>query len=257
MGSLTPLDKFYAKVNDMDLLEVRTQFIELSGRHDLVEDTTDYKDNGADYYLNAAVRELDVEIMQTYKSSAILYDLLPAGDFFLSIPDCRTIDKVFIATDDKYYQLEWKAYNILRKTYAKNLDNVDSGQPRYFATVATRKAPSYEDLSDDDQSKIEDTTNVFGNVWRGIIIMPSPDQEVTVEVHGNFFSGSLSDDDDTNFWTDNYPDILIKGAIRELERSYRNRQGAEDLSMFIQEQMQKIDMDRVEDQTNRTSVMEG
>lgn len=241
----------------MDLLGVRTQFIELSGRFDLVTDTEYYADDGADYYINAASRELDTEIMQTYRSSAILYDLLSAGEFFLSIPDCRAVDKVFVATSAAYYELEWKAYNILRKTYAKNLGSVDSGRARYFSTLATRKAPSYDDLSAEDQSSIEGATNVFGSTWRGLIILPPPDEEIVVEVHGKFFSAVLENDDDENFWSLNYPDILIKGAIRELERSYRNRQGAEDLSLFITEQLQKIDMDMVEEQTNRTSVMEG
>lgn len=241
----------------MNLLEIRTQFIELSGRHDLVVDTTGYADNGADYFINAGARELDTEILQTYDSAAILYDVLAANEYFLSIPACRAVKEVYIADYNTYEKLEWKAYNVLRKTYGKNLDALDSGAPRFFSTVRTRKAPSYEDLSDSDQSTIESATNVFGDVWRGLIILPAPTSDMIVEVHGKFYSYSLSDDTDANFWSDNYPDILIKAAIRELERSYRNRQGAEDLTLFIREQLQKIDMDRVEEQTNHTSVMEG
>lgn len=43
----------------MNLRDFREQFIKLSGRYDLVIDAEDYADNGANFYINGAVKLLD------------------------------------------------------------------------------------------------------------------------------------------------------------------------------------------------------
>ena len=51
----------------MNLLQLRTQFINDSGRFDLVVDTTDYVDNGANY---TPIRNRGIEIPKNIRSHA-------------------------------------------------------------------------------------------------------------------------------------------------------------------------------------------
>jgi hypothetical protein len=236
----------------MNLLEVRQQFIEQSGRYDLVSDLDYYSDDGADYYINAAARELDVEIFQVLNARGVHYSVISADSSFIALPRCRTIEAVWVVDSNGRQQLDYLSFPELR-----NLGSLGSGTPRYYAPVNSRQVPSFAELSADDQAYVNSLVTVFESDYRGIAIAPPNESKMAVEVHGMFYSAELTDDEDENYWTTAYPDILIKGAMRELERSYRNRQGAEDISRAISEQLSKIDMDLAMDQASKTDQMRG
>lgn len=237
----------------MDLLGIRKQFIEQSGRYDLVSDLEYYGDDGADYYINAAIRELDVEVFQVVDARAIHYGVLEASSTFESLPRCRTIEKVWVINaDSSRRQLSYLSLPDLR-----NLGVLDAGTPRYYAPVNGRQVPDLSTLSSDDRTYVEGTVTVFDSDYRGVAIAPSNESKMVIEVHGLFYTAELVDDEDENYWSSAHPDILIKGAMRELERSYRNRQGAEDLSGAISEQLSKIDMDLAADKASKTDQMRG
>lgn len=236
----------------MDLLGVRQQFIEQSGRHDLVVDLTDYVDNGADYYINTAARELDVEIFQVLNSSAVHYGVLDASSTFAPLPRCRTIEQVWMVNSSGRVHLAYLSFPELR-----NLGSLDAGTPKYYAPVNARQVPDMSTLSSEDQDYVRGLVTTFESEYRGVAIAPANETKMMIEVHGTFYSAALGSDDDENYWTSAHPDILIKGAMRELERSYRNRQGAEDLSAAISEQLSKLDMDIAMDQASKTDQMRG
>jgi len=236
----------------MNLLEVRQQFIEQSGRYDLVTDLYSYVDNGADYYIGAAARELDVEIFQVLNAMAVRYEVISPSSTFVSLPRCRTIENVWVIDSNGRSQLNYLSLPELR-----NLGASSEGMPKYYAPVNARQVPDMSELSESDQDYIRGLVTTFESSYRGVAISPANETKMAVEVHGNFYSALLKNDDDENYWTSAYPDILIKGAMRELERSYRNRQGAEDLSAAISEQLSKLDMDIAMDQASKTDQMRG
>lgn len=236
----------------MNLLEVRQQFIEQSGRYDLVTDLYSYVDNGADYYISAAARELDVEIFQVLNAMAVRYEVISPSSTFVSLPRCRTIENVWVIDSNGRSQLNYLSLPELR-----NLGASSEGMPKYYAPVNARQVPDMSELSESDQDYIRGLVTTFESSYRGVAISPANETKMAVEVHGNFYSALLKNDDDENYWTSAYPDILIKGAMRELERSYRNRQGAEDLSAAISEQLSKLDMDIAMDQASKTDQMRG
>jgi hypothetical protein len=236
----------------MNLLEVRQQFIEQSGRYDLVTDLYSYVDNGADYYISAAARELDVEIFQVLNAMAVRYEVISPSSTFVSLPRCRTIENVWVIDSNGRSQLNYLSLPELR-----NLGTSSEGMPKYYAPVNARQVPDMSELSESDQDYIRGLVTTFESSYRGVAISPANETKMAVEVHGNFYSALLKNDDDENYWTSAYPDILIKGAMRELERSYRNRQGAEDLSAAISEQLSKLDMDIAMDQASKTDQMRG
>jgi len=236
----------------MNLLEVRQQFIEQSGRYDLVTGLYSYVDNGADYYISAAARELDVEIFQVLNAMAVRYEVISPSSTFVSLPRCRTIENVWVIDSNGRSQLNYLSLPELR-----NLGTSSEGMPKYYAPVNARQVPDMSELSESDQDYIRGLVTTFESSYRGVAISPANETKMAVEVHGNFYSALLKNDDDENYWTSAYPDILIKGAMRELERSYRNRQGAEDLSAAISEQLSKLDMDIAMDQASKTDQMRG
>jgi len=236
----------------MNLLEVRQQFIEQSGRYDLVTDLYSYVDNGADYYISAAARELDVEIFQVLNAMAVRYEVISPSSTFVSLPRCRTIENVWVIDSNGRSQLNYLSLPELR-----NLGASSEGMPKYYAPVNARQVPDMSELSESDQDYIRGLVTTFESSYRGVAISPANETKMAVEVHGNFYSALLENDSDENYWTSAYPDILIKGAMRELERSYRNRQGAEDLSAAISEQLSKLDMDIAMDQASKTDQMRG
>lgn len=80
----------------MNLGEIRKQFVQLSGRSDLVKDTTSWEDNGADFFINAGQRLLDW-LQDTTHTKAWHYERLVPGDFILRLELFRSIDEIWIA----------------------------------------------------------------------------------------------------------------------------------------------------------------
>jgi hypothetical protein len=79
----------------MNLLELRTQFVKISGRYDLVVDTTDWVDNGADFYINAGQNFLD-RLRDTPKAQNTIFTALDAGEWYVTFARCRSIREVWI-----------------------------------------------------------------------------------------------------------------------------------------------------------------
>jgi hypothetical protein len=64
----------------MNLRNFREQFIKLSGRYDLVLDAVDYVDNGANFYINGAVKMLDRLITLPSSKARINYPKILVTD---------------------------------------------------------------------------------------------------------------------------------------------------------------------------------
>jgi hypothetical protein len=52
--------------------------------------------------------------------------------------------------------------------------------------------------------------------YQGIIIVPATATTYTATIGGEFLPAKLSADTDTNFWSDEYPYILIMAALRSI-----------------------------------------
>ena len=67
----------------------------------------------------------------------------------------------------------------------------------------------------------------------------------------------LEEDDDSNFWSYEHPDILIKAALQRLEVSYRNTAGADDWMKSLLADLEILDMKQVEADIADLDAMEG
>jgi len=76
-----------------------------------------------------------------------------------------------------------------------------------------------------------------------LLIAPPPRNDITILVHGRLRNTKLSNDDDTNVWTVEYPDLLIDGVKRYIETVNRNGEGTRELDAYIMDRARLIDIE--------------
>lgn len=216
----------------MTLLEIRTQLVKVSGRFDLVANTTSYADDGADFFIQAGQRMLDT-LLDTPKSSAEFRKELPAGDYKLSFSEARAIKGVWVISDDDGIEkLRRNTIDELREKYGEDgaFGDVDDGTPRDWGLAITRREAAV-------------TANETGVE---ILLLPPAETAMDIIVEALYLSPKLSDDADESWWSINYPDLLIQAALYKAETFLRNTQGARDWLEALQMAVTLIDHDQVE-----------
>ena len=177
----------------MSLLDVRKKFITRSGRFDLVVDTTDYVDSGANSYINDGQKLLDL-LQPTNRSLAVETAVLTIGDSDHTFDRCRSIEEVWI--DDAGGNENKGKTPLVKMSRAQLFDNwadpvanISNGRPTHYAP----------DILRDVSTEINETR-------RRILIRPPVDYAYTIEVKGSFLSprlGNLSDIFISNDFVDN------------------------------------------------------
>jgi len=238
----------------MNLLEIRQQFIAHSGRYDLATTSSGNHeqansvyfadtDVGADFFIQGAIKDLDLE--QDTDRSLMYYDEedLAADSYTFTLTQCRNIQQVwFKDTDDDWNELLKKDYDWLLRNY-EELGDTDSGDPAYWA-----HNPIYRDPANIVSANIPKV---------GVIFMPPTEEIITVRVFGTFHALALSSNTDVNFWSSEYPSILVLACLRNLEGFYRNSQGYNDYDNMIQKKLFGLDKDLAEWSTAKSMQMEG
>lgn len=239
----------------MNLSEIREWVVEASGRYDLVEPSN--KNISANRYINAACRWLD-RLTEHTKEIGRVFRTIGAGDFLVSFQHCRALMRVGIS-DESNFQGWLTRYTLdelkSKPNYTTPFSDVTRGTPVDFA-------PGYFNLVDtdsDDYSGFTDwiTTISDWKTYNGIILMPPADKDYLVDIWGKFYSETLINDDDTNFWSEAEPQILVKAVMRELEVFHRNRAGQEDWEVAIRDELFGAEKDYVEHTVGDADQMEG
>ena len=252
----------------MPLSDVREQFMKLSGRYDLVN--TDDSDNGANWFINKGQRWLDLHKLSPPVSHRFMQNL-SANAFALVVPDCRVIEEVWINDDENKVLLEQKTLKWIKQEWGNVTSSIDTGAPGYWAhakprtritTGFTYTLPFTFGGSVADYNSLGTFLDIIfdegDNLTKGgIVIAPPPSEEVTIDVIGQFFSPTLSEDADESWWTENYDDILVLAALRKLEIFYRNMQGARDYEVAINTELEQLDFSEVEKETTNITEIAG
>jgi len=79
----------------MNLLSIRTLFVQRNGRYDLVVDTTDYADNGANFFIQSGQRLLDLLLPNKTTQGRYVVDI-NTGDCFHLLEQVRWVDEVWL-----------------------------------------------------------------------------------------------------------------------------------------------------------------
>ena len=212
----------------MNLAEIRDLFIKRSGRYDLI--TEDGQDNGANFFIQSGSRFLDRRSMiERTQDSASVFSVPPEGRFHLY--DCWLIHEVLYKGSDKWHKLRE-----LKSRSAPHAFFLQSGNPIFYVPKAVRYSPAMERLPASlalAPASAFDHQDMASNALM-VELLPHPPTEVVVEVRGKFYSSSLLSDQDTNVWSEDFPDTLVKAALYQLEIFYRNTEGANDWLVSIQ-----------------------
>ncbi len=220
----------------MNLLEIRQKFVKLSGREDLL-------DVSGNFFIQGAVTDLDLE-QETGEDFNWYEESFAIGDYKTKMKHCRSIQAVwFVDSDDETVLLSKLLYDEFVVKYPA-LGETDDGTPAHWA-----KNP----LQRDPDNRLAGTSVEY----TGAIIMPPTDEAVTIKIYGVFHSVPLEEDEDENFWSVRYPNLLVMAALRNLEGFYRNTQGYNDFDKIIQRKLIGIDKDLAEANTAGEMKMKG
>jgi len=234
----------------MNLKEIRNQFVELSGRHDLVDVEVPVT---ANMLINSGSEYLDRKSAMQ-KTYATCYRFLGISGWNVQIPFCRAVKEVWVANTTSRWQLEkYPLQDLLTGLMTEKVTLLETGVPLYYAPVLTRVVGNIPI----EINNYIDYIVSQGNNFNAVLILPPSDAKTLVEVRGMFYSDKLSADSDSNLWSEVHPTLLIMAALRSLEIFQQNPDRVRAWEATISNEMAAINMDLVEEQIAEVSEMEG
>lgn len=240
----------------MDLLAIRTQVAKKSGRYDLVNPST-FADNGMNFHIEAGQKYLD-KLVEVPESYAQIFESLASGEYSLTFQHhCRSIETVFVNNDTDRYQLTKVSLNALKNYYSQTIATIGQDAPCVYALANLRALETTAKTSLGTFANLTWSESDTNYGYRGIIIMPPADENYVVEVSGKFLQKILTNDTDENYWTIEYPHLLIMAALRSIEVFNRNTAGVEDWSRAIMTETNMLDLDVAEEDSAGVNQFEG
>ncbi|MBT7187978.1 hypothetical protein HN911_11690 [Candidatus Bathyarchaeota archaeon] len=200
-------------------------------------------DSGADFFIANGTRWLDLA-QETDKEAAQYDESFAIGDWRVLMENCRVVKEVwFRDSEGSRTKLTPTTRDALREDYPK-LSGEDNGTATKWAPYISRFAPSQ--VGSGQQVK-----------YNSVMIMPPTDAAITIEVFGIFHSLELKENIQENYWSVNYPDVLVLASLMSMEGFYRNTQGVNDYLNQINAILRGIDVDTADAMTVESMQMEG
>lgn len=251
----------------MNLLEIRTQLVNESGRFDLVVDVTDYVDAGANFHITAGLKYLDRKV-EWKNQKARNFQMVAANAYYVTFQHCRVIERVWCADTDSRLELLKVDMEDLRGTdypsqinaFVKPFSATDTGRPLYYAPANLRTSPAQDRAGMDITEGYGNYMDVMlgeSSTYNGVVFMAPADKAYMIEVEGKFLSAELTADLHENAWSIEHPEILIMAAMRNIEIMNRNSEGRKDWTGAIGEALFDLEKDFVDEESNAYDVMEG
>lgn len=251
----------------MTLIELRKLLCEQSGRFDLVVDyaagnfSNEPIGGGADFYIQAGQKMLDSMPHQSRHGLGTLYVKLPSGAVSVAFKDSRWIDNVFVmdaaqSVGATRTQLSKRATADLYVTYSSLPSQLASGTPLYYAPHSMRLLPNGASIADlQSLTGFIDVPTSDSATYSGLLTYPPADKDYALAIRGAWWSPKLANDTDSNFWSEEHPDLLLMAAYYKMECVYRNTQGQKDLLYAIQHCMEQLDLDRADEDAAERDFM--
>lgn len=233
----------------MNLLQIRQHAVEKSGRYDLVVDTTDYVDNGMNWYIQRGLAYLDL-LTNSKQAEAKLFSTFASGSWYVLMENCRAVKDVWVQDDEDRSKLTYATLEDFKGYYPEPVAELDTGAPEHYAIANLRTSPETDDQIT-LESFVDATVTVASDEhsYDAILIGPPADGSYIIEVEGLFFQTTLSSDAQENYWSVRYPQAVVWAALREIEIDYRNTEGAKDWENAIRGLLQLLDFDAIEQET--------
>jgi len=245
----------------MSLLEVRKNFVQYSGRFDLIVDRINFADKGANFYIRAGQQYLDT-FVDIFESESKTYAPLAAGAWYQLIADVRVIEHVYLVSSigDKT-ELNKISVEEFRNTYRSDPSTYISNSKGYCAEYCVtnlRTTPLTQgEVTIDEFGDNSYTVSVDDFLYTGILFSPPLGETGSIEIIGKFYQPKLMVDTDSNYWTEVYPQILVMSACRQLEISYRNTVGVKDWEAAIAAELHGLELDFADEISNQIRKFRG
>ena len=111
----------------MNLLAIRTEFVKRTGRFDLVDDVTDYADNGANFFIQAGQRLLD-SILPNRKDIGRYHKAINLNQSSITLKHIRAFDTVYVKGSGENRQpLDRKPYSWLLEQFGEDYGEKATG----------------------------------------------------------------------------------------------------------------------------------
>lgn len=243
----------------MNLFEIRKKFIQISGRYDLIEDTDDYADSGANWYINEGQRSLERRF-GVGSVRAKIYQDLTVGQFIVKFKNCRAIKSVWLLKDKQRVQLEKIEETELKElNYTSPLSTQTPGTPVQYYPITFRRSPEDETGSGDSATLLQfiETESPYDPEYSGVVIYPPTNIAHGIEIDGLFYEVEMSDDDDKSFWSVNYSSLLIMSALRHLGIFYSGMKTEAGWDSVLNKEAVNIEKDLVEQEIADITKIEG
>ena len=248
--------------DNLTLIQLREKIARQNGRYDLVN--VDWTDNGLDYYINAGSRFLD-SYRLTPKSYKWLKKDIAVGDYFITTRRLLALKEVWMRDVSATWQLTKKSLGYMKEQYAGDISGIANGRPTYFSRVVTGLAPEQKALTSANYTA-EFTYGAEGIIFSdqdeghykhaGILWMPPTSGIYTIEILGQYMSDPLSLEADKNFWTVQFPDVLLEATNMIIEQTYRNSAGVKDRMRAIDNYLMGLDHNLVEEEVSGRNQMD-
>jgi len=252
----------------MAYLDLKKQFIQITGNYDLVVDTTSYASAtpfGIDDVIWSGQRLLESLVSDRRRQLSWERKDILVDSVALAVKNVRVLKEVWISSTDGKTILEKKPLGWLRETFGE-LSGVTAAKPLYWVPAVNKLSPNQITLTAAGGSNpytaefSYDADDIqFGENWSydTILYYPKADKTYTMSVLGKFFEKKLTVDADVNFWTEEWPLTLITAGQAVLERIYRNRTGYREHLDAIQDDLRNFLMDYVDEEISGINKQAG
>lgn len=240
------------------LVEIREQLVRQTGRFDLVVDSENWADNGADWYIRAGQRMLD-ELSGTPLQTGRWFEIVSAGTYALNVTGCRSIREVWVSTaGGSSWQLKWFAPREFRWRFPEPWGLTAVGTPEAWTLGRLRSVPDGATVDRFNSSFGGDVESFPENLTElGIVWQPAAGEELQVEVVGDFETPTLSSETDQNYWSVRHPDLLVLAAQYKLETATGNFERQRDWLSEIQARLVGIEKDFIATEVWQASELRG
>lgn len=226
----------------MDLLDLREDFIRISGRSELTTAEVDR-------YINRGQKFLD-QRTDFKHGIARFFKKISLGEFSVVFSSqCRVIQEVTVNDTEERTRLTKLSWEDFKTLYTQMPSMADQGVPTVYTPAMLRTYPDVQTLAE-MQQYLGFFDAVLGSdyAYNGIIFMPPADQEYVIEVRGRFFSTDLSATNLSSWWMENQYSALLHGALYQLEVDYRNTEGSNDWLASVVLDLQEASKDYAEEE---------
>lgn len=253
----------------MNRAEIRIELVKQLGRNDLVVDTTDYADKGANAVINAALVHLCNRV-ETPLSSHFLN--LAVGQFSVLVRGVRRLDFVYATSSEGAQEkpLRQLSFQEFRSRYPKffalgatstTTDADLLGTPCSYTVAPT--GVSFEmnraHSEESHQSYLDSVGALFGDWYqmRSLLVAHAPEEAGwNLRVVGLFYD-YLDDDEAVCYFSHYHPQLLISACAWVLEARQRNSQGMQDWNQYIETEVKLLDRRNAYDQLGADKIQVG